>query len=131
MYTEFTEQYKESLKPMTELMAINVKTLETLAEKQTSFFTGALSDSLAYTETMSSQTDLPGILQVQKEFSEDFQSKLIESSKEVYSIITDAQEQATEVMKSSFAMASAMAPMASMMKAVKPAAAKPKAKAAK
>jgi len=126
MYSEFTEQYKESIKPMTELMAINLKTLESLAEKQTSFFTGALTDSLAYSETMSSQTDLPGILQVQKEFSEGFQSKLVESSKEVYSIITEAQEQATELMKSSFAMASAMAPMASMMKSTKPKAAKAK-----
>lgn len=126
MYSEFTEQYKESMKPMTELMAINLKTLESLAEKQTSFFTGALSDSLAFTETMSTQTDLTGVMQVQKDFSEDFQSKLVESSKEVYSILTEAQEQATEIMKSSFAMISAMAPMAAMMKSDKPKAAKPK-----
>lgn len=116
MYSEFTEQYKESIKPITKLMAINFKTLETLAEKQTSFFTGALNDSLTYTQTMTSQTDLPGIMQAQKEFSEEFQSKMIESSKEVYSIFTEAQEEAAEILKGTFSMASAMAPMTSMMK---------------
>lgn len=129
MYTEFTEQFKDSMKPMTELMTINLKTLEALAEKNTSFFNGALSDSVAYTESLAGQTDLPSILQAQKEFNEDFQSKLIESSKEVYSLIADAQEQATEIMKSSFAMTSAMMPMPSMMPETKPKAAKSKAAA--
>ncbi len=127
MYSDFTEQFKDSIKPMTELMAINLKTLETLAEKNTSFFTGALSDSVAYTESLSSQTDLPGMIQIQKDFNEDFQSKLIESSKEVYSIIAEAQEQAAELIKSSFAATTAMMPMEPMMPAAKPKAVKPKA----
>ncbi len=129
MYSDFTEQFKDSMKPMTDLMAINLKTLESLAEKNTSFFTEALSDSVAYTESLTSQTDLPGLIQVQKDFTEEFQTKLIESSKEVYPIIAEAQEQATELMKSSVAMTSAMMPMESMMQPAKPKAAKAKAAA--
>ena len=49
MYDQMTEQFKESMKPVKDMMEINVKTMEALAEKQTSVFTEALEDSMAYT----------------------------------------------------------------------------------
>lgn len=128
MYSQFTESFQNSMKPMTELMEINIKTLETLAEKQTSFFTSALSDGLAYTQDITSQSDLASILKVQKEYSEDFQDKLMSASKELYSTMVDAQDQVSAVMKTAFTEAKEMA---TELTTPPPAAKKPAAKATK
>lgn len=109
MYSQFTETFQNSMKPMTELMEINIKTLEALAEQQTSFFTSALSDSLAYTQDITSQSDLASILKVQKEYSEDFQDKFMSASKELYSTMVEAQDKVSAVMKTAFTEAKEMA----------------------
>jgi phasin family protein len=109
MYSQFTETFQNSMKPMTELMEINIKTLESLAEQQTSFFTSALSDSLAYTQDITSQSDLASILKVQKEYSEDFQDKFMSASKELYSTMVEAQDKVSAVMKTAFTEAKEMA----------------------
>ena len=64
MYEQFTEQFQTSLKPVTALMEINIKAVEALAEQQASFFTSAMNDSLAYTQDISSQTDLASLLKI-------------------------------------------------------------------
>ena len=109
MYSQFTESFKNSMKPMTELMEINIKTLESLAEQQTSFFTSTLSDSLSYTQDVTSQSDMASILKVQKEYSEDFQDKLMTASKELYSTMVEAQDKVSSVMKTAFTEAKEMA----------------------
>lgn len=109
MYSQFTETFQNSMKPMTELLEINIKTLESLAEQQTSFFTSALSDSLAYTQDITSQSDLASILKVQKEYSEDFQDKFMSASKELYSTMVEAQDKVSAVMKTAFTEAKEMA----------------------
>lgn len=109
MYTQMTEQFQTSMKPLTELMEINIKTIETLTEKQTSFFTEAMSDGLAYTQDITSQTDLASILKVQKEYGEDFQEKFMATTKELYSTMVDAQDKISAVMKSAFLEAKEMA----------------------
>lgn len=111
MYDQMTAQFKKSMKPMNDMMEINVKTMEALAQKQTSIFTEALQDSMAYTKSITSQTDLPGVIQVQKEFSEDFQAKMIEASKDVYTILTEAQDKAAQIFKGAYTQAVAMAPV--------------------
>ena len=109
MYTQMTEQFQISMKPLTELMEINVKTIEALAEKQTSFFTEAMSDGLAYTQDITSQTDLASILKVQKEYGEDFQEKFMSTTKELYSTMVEAQDKVSAVMKTAFLEAKEMA----------------------
>jgi len=109
MYSQFTETFQNSMKPMTELMEINIKTLESLAEKQSSFFSSTLSDGLAYTQKLTSQSDLASLLKVQKEYSEEFQDKLMSTSKDLYSTIVEAQDQFSTVMKSVFMEAKEMA----------------------
>ena len=105
MYTQFTEQFEESLKPASELMQINVKAVETLAQQQTSLFTSFMNDGLAFTQKLMGQNDVAGILNTQKEFGEEVQGKLLESSKEAYATITEAQDAVAEIFKGSFAKA--------------------------
>jgi len=117
MYTQqtekFTQQMQDSFKPMTALLEINVKTIETLAQKQSEFFTAAVSQSKAFTESLTGQIDLEGVIQAQKEYSEEFQSKLVEASKDAYSVVTEAQDKATAIVKGAFASVEVVTPVAS------------------
>ncbi|MEQ9071850.1 MAG: phasin family protein [Pseudomonadales bacterium] len=105
MYEQFTAQFEDSLKPVSELMKINVKTAETLAQQHTSFFTAALNDSLAYTQSLMAQKDLAGFLNINKEFGEDLQGKIVDVTKEAYATITEAQDATSELFKGAFVKA--------------------------
>lgn len=105
MYAQITEQFEESLKPASELLQINVKVAETLAQQQTSLFTSFMNDGLAFTQSIMGQKDVAGILNAQKEYGEEVQSKLVESSKEAYATITEAQDAVADLFKGSFAKA--------------------------
>ena len=107
MYTQltdqFTKQMQDSFKPMTELLEINVKTIEALAQKQAEFFTTAVSQSKEFTQSLTGQKDLQAVFQAQKEYSEEFQSKLVEASKDAFSVLTEAQDKATAIVNGAFA----------------------------
>lgn len=105
MYDQINEQFQNSFKPVTELLALNVKTIETLTEKQTNFFTAALSEGMAFTQNLVAQKDLAGVLQAQKVYSEELQGKVAAVSKDSYALITEAQDKAAEMMKGVFAAA--------------------------
>jgi phasin family protein len=107
MYDQINEQIQSSFKPMTDLMALNVKTIETLTATQTKFFTSALSESMAFTQNLAAQKDLAGVLQVQKEYSEGLQSKVVDASKDTYALMTETQDQAAELLKGAFTAAQA------------------------
>lgn len=103
MYTQFTAQVEDSVKPITELLKISVSATEQLARQQTEFFTAALNNNLAFTQSLLGQKEITGILNVQKEFGEDLQEKMVTATKEAYATVTEAQTKATEIMKGSFA----------------------------
>jgi phasin family protein len=119
MYEQFTEQFQTSMKPVTALMEINIKAVEALAEQQASFFTSAMNDSLAYTQDISSQTDLASLLKVQKEYSEDFSDKLITASKDMYAVMVESQDKKNAILKEAFTKVQEMA--STMTVAPKPA----------
>lgn len=107
MYTQlsekFTQQMQDSFKPMTALLEINVKTIEAMAKKQAEFFTTAVSQSQAFTQSLTGEKDLQSVFQAQKEYSEEFQSKLVEASKDAFSVMTEAQDKATAIVNGAFA----------------------------
>jgi len=107
MYDQINEQFQNSFRPVTELLALNVKTIETLTEKQTSFFTAALSEGMAFTQSLVAQKDLAGVMQAQKEYSEGLQGKVVAASKDAYALITETQDQVAEVLKGAFTTAQA------------------------
>jgi phasin family protein len=105
MYTPFTEQFEDSVKPLTELMKISVTTTEKLAKQQTEFLTTAMNNGFAFAQTLMGQKDVTGLLSVQKEYGEEFQEKLVAATKDTYATITEAQTKVTEIFKGSFAKA--------------------------
>ena len=105
MYAQLNEQFEESLKPVSEMMKINVKALETLTQQQTTFFTTAMNDSLVFTQGLMAQKDVAGVLNAQKEFGEEMQTRMVDSAKEAYATLSEAQEAAAELFKGAFVKA--------------------------
>lgn len=99
MYDKMTEQAQSALKPMSDLFSFNSKVMQEAAQKQQSFFTDILNDSLAYTRELGSQKDFSGVYQVQKSYLEGVQEKMLNASTEAYEFFTSVQEQAGDLVK--------------------------------
>ena len=48
MFDKFVEQTQSAVKPFSELLALNVKAVERLVDKQSSLFTGVMNDGVNY-----------------------------------------------------------------------------------
>ena len=109
MFTQITEQFEKSMKPVNTLFANNAKVLEQLAAQQTKLFTDVLNDSVAYTETLAAQKDVTATFEVQKAFVEGVQVKLENASKEALNLFADAQAKSKTALEEIFAQAQAQA----------------------
>lgn len=109
MYAQFTEQFEESVKPMTELMKVNVATAESLARQNTALFTTMLNNGMSFTQSLMAEKDVAGLMSIQKEYGEDLQGKIVEASKEAYATIAEAQDKAGEIFKGAFTSVQAKA----------------------
>lgn len=105
MLDKIADQFQNSFKPMGELAAINARALEQLAKQHSELFVGVLHDGVAYTESLTGQKDLSGLAEAQKAYATNVQEKLLSAGKCAYSVLTETQEQAGEVMKQGFAEA--------------------------
>jgi phasin family protein len=105
MFDKITEQFENSLKPYSELVNINAKALEKLAQQNADLFTSNLKEGVAYAQELSAKKDMASVIETQKAFAENMQEKLTNAAKEAYSVLTAAQEQTGEVLKGAFAQA--------------------------
>jgi len=99
MYEKFFEQAQNAAKPFSELLTLNAKVAEEVAEKQKAFISDMVNDSVAFAKTVSSQKDYSGIYQAQKSYWEGMQSKWIAASTDAYQLMTSTQEKAGKVVK--------------------------------
>ncbi|WP_414829481.1 phasin family protein [Alteromonas sp. H39] len=102
MFGKFSEQLKKTSKPVNNLFAMNAKVLEDLSQHQTELFTGLLSDSVRYMESVSVQPDLKGVLAANSEYAESVRDRITSASKENYGTLNTAREQVTDFVKSAF-----------------------------
>ena len=99
MLEQMTEKFQTAMKPVTELATLNMNTMQELAEKQNSLFSTLMSDGMAFAETASQQKDLMSLAETQKAYLEGVQEKMTESAKSSYTLITEAQTKAGEMLK--------------------------------
>ena len=99
MYEKFFEQAQTAIKPFSELLTLNAKVVEEVAEKQKAFFSDLVNDGVTFAKTLSSQKDYSGVYQTQKTYWEGLQSKWVAASTEAYQIFTATQEKAGNVIK--------------------------------
>ena len=106
MFGKFSEQLKSTTKPVQTLFAVNTKTLESLSQHQTALFTGLLSDSVRYLESVTKQTELKGVLNANSELAESVRERMTSASKETYSTLNTMREEVAEFMTASLATVS-------------------------
>lgn len=99
-----------AFKPVSELISINAKALEKLAEQQTVLFTDMLKVGVSYSEGVTSIKDLSGFVEAQKSFAEEVQSKVVTAAKDAYAVATTTSEETGEVFKGAFETVKAAAP---------------------
>lgn len=99
MFEQMNEQFKESLKPVTELATLNMTTLQALVEKQNALFTTLLANGVSFAETAGQQKDVKSLAETQKAYLETLQETVTESAKETYSLVSEAQQKAGSMMK--------------------------------
>ena len=101
MFGKFAEQVKQSSKPVSELVTVNAKALESISKQQTAFFTGVLSDSVSFLQNASKQTKLNGYLAAQSAYSESVRDRFTTVSSSTLSTLTAVREDLSKVVKDS------------------------------
>lgn len=101
MFGKFTEQLKKSSKPINSLMAMNAKAMEDLSQNQTELFTGLLTDSVKFIESITVQTEVKGVVAAGSEYAESMRDRFALASKGAYSTFSHMQAELKDVMKSS------------------------------
>lgn len=99
MFEQMSEQLKTGFKPMTELAALNMSTLQDLTEKQSALFSTLLSDGMSFVEKASQQKDVTSLAEAQKAYVEQIQETLTDAAKETYTVVTAASQKAGEMVK--------------------------------
>lgn len=100
MYNKFFDQTQSAMKPFNELMTLNAKMVEQVAEKQKNLMQDMVNEGMSFAKELSSQKDYTGVFQAQKAYAECLQEKLIAASTEAYEMMTSNQEKVSEVFRS-------------------------------
>ncbi|MDM7862284.1 phasin family protein [Alteromonas sp. ASW11-36] len=99
MFEQMNEQLKSSLKPVSDLAALNMSTLQTLTEKQSALYSSLMSDGMAFVEKATQQKDLTSLAETQKAYAEQLQETLTDAAKDTYGLLTATQQKAGEMVK--------------------------------
>jgi len=102
MYNKMTENLSSLMKPLNDLVSINVKMAEKLINTQASFLTTTLNEGAAHTKALAGEKDLKEILEIQKVYSKELQEKASAAVKDVLQVATDSSKEVAEIVKNSY-----------------------------
>lgn len=105
MFGQFSEQMKKSTQPVNELLAANVKAIETVTKQQTQFFSGLVEDSVRLMQTVAQQTEVQGVLAAQSVYAESVRERLTSNSKVTYNTVSSVSKQYTDALQFGIAAA--------------------------
>ena len=94
-----TAKREEAMKPITDMIELNKKTLETLAEKQTALVKSLFDGSVAQAKELSATTDLSSAMASQKTYLEGVQKQLVEAAQNTQAVLVGARDEAAEAVK--------------------------------
>ena len=94
-----TAKMEEAMKPVTDMIELNKKTLETLTEKQTALVKSLFDGSVAQAKELSSTTDLSSAMASQKTYLEGVQKQLVEAAQDTQAVLVGARDEAAEAVK--------------------------------
>lgn len=90
---------EEAMKPVTDMIELNKKTLETLTEKQTALVKSLFDGSVAQAKELSATTDLSSAMASQKTYLEGVQKQLVEAAQDTQAVLIGARDEAAEAVK--------------------------------
>lgn len=99
MFEQMNEQLKSAMKPVSELASLNLNTFQQLAEKQSALYSSLVSEGMAYAEKATQQKDVTSFVEAQKAYFETLQTSVTDAAKDSYSVLTEAQQKAGELLK--------------------------------
>lgn len=94
-----TAKMEEAMKPVTDMIELNKKTLETLTEKQTALVKSLFDGSVAQAKELSATTDLSSAMASQKTYLEGVQKQLVEAAQDTQAVLIGARDEAAEAVK--------------------------------
>ena len=94
-----TAKMEEAMKPITDMIELNKKTLETLTEKQTALVKSLFDGSVAQAKELSATTDLSSAMASQKTYLEGVQKQLVEAAQDTQAVLVGARDEAAEAVK--------------------------------
>lgn len=101
MSNQFFQQTEHFFKPVTEMMALNARTFEALAGKQTGLMSDMWNDGLNYAKDLSDKRDVTSFYDSQKDFWEGVNNKVNSTACDSYEVLTEAQEEWGKLMQDS------------------------------
>lgn len=101
MNNQFFQQAEQFFKPISEIAALNARTFEALAEKQTSLMTGVWNDSINCAKELSDKRDVASFYSSQKSFWEGVNQKFSSTARDSYNLLTEAQEEMGKLVQDS------------------------------
>lgn len=99
MFTTIPEQFTTAMKPFNRLLEINTKSVERLITLQKTFLTAICWEIAAQTKTLSTQTDLGKVIEDQKYYSDQLQTKMSTSAKDAYEVVTKSSEEVVHLVE--------------------------------
>ena len=101
MFTTKSEQLTTVIKPFNRLIEINTKYLGQLINQQKTFFTAISWELAAQIKTLSTQTDFIKIINEQKYYTNQIQTKISASTEKTYKVATNNSEDVIDLVKGS------------------------------
>lgn len=105
MFTKKPEQLTTVIKPFTNLIEINTKFVVQLINLQKTFLTAIIWEVAAQTKALSTQTDLTEVINDQKYYSDQIQTKVSASAKDAYEVVTKSSEEVVNLVECSISEA--------------------------
>ena len=100
MYDKVFEQAGSFFKPMTDILELNVETLEALRTKQTNLVNDVMSESLEYAQGVSKPNmDVDSFVERQTAYWESLRDKLTSNAQDSYEVISQAQGRVGELLQ--------------------------------
>ncbi|OUR61636.1 hypothetical protein A9Q74_08385 [Colwellia sp. 39_35_sub15_T18] len=107
MFNQFNELFKSSLKPLDQLVELNISTVNSVAHQQGLLIANIIDESISYSRHVSTDIDLSIMVSDQGKFGSEIQNQVFETVKQTVDTITQAQKSAESIISGSFATFSA------------------------
>lgn len=101
MNDQLFQQAEQFFKPITDIMALNARTFEALAEKQTGLMSDMWNDGITYAKDLSDKKDVKSFYESQKEYWDGVHQKFNSTARDSYNLLSEAQEEMSKLVQDS------------------------------